>query len=538
MANKYCNIQGSTKIKDTYTDINVGFDKVETDVTNLNNTTNLEITNRQNADAAINARIDNIVNNPDGNKDAEIVDARNGYSTLKARLDTERQTAIFDRLRQQLVCNELSRIVTDPDNIRRLIFFDEIGAVNTVKDRCGYGDAYLSTNAANLSPDIAGNARILNFTNNAIWELDPWIEYNASSGNLPNSALERYPWGRVSYGGAIDSVSGGSLNVISDAGSGKYVEYNRDNSIAIETTKTVEVKAKFNGGGDSSYFFVSIGDGVKRAFVRMRKDGTLGYNNGTTDITISTGLNVTSDFILKYTFNTDGVKVYFNNVQQGDVIPYSNLRTEATTKTVLSLRAIDGSALDVSIYYVNYMLDTNSSLSFTDGSGNDLPFSLVWCGSLNSTGRLIAKNNQTTDNQNQEYEFFIDGSNLLNFRLRNKDNAYYIGRNCSDSVTADVGTFTTYIGTYDGSKSANGIKIYRGGVRVDDTSSTAGSYAGQTATNAKVGNYNIPGSGIKATIGNYKGAVIAIIAEELSATQCKQIDAVLRSYCGIDAVTL
>lgn len=355
MANKYCNLQGSSKIKDTYTDINVGFNKVETDVTNLDNAVNLEISNRQNADAALHTRIDNIVNNPDSGKDAEIVDARNSYSTLKARLDTEHQTAIFDRLRQQLVCNELSRIVTDPANIRALVFFDENGAVNTLKDRANSNrQAYLSANASQLSPDIAGNARVLNFTSSATWELE----------------------------------------------------------------------------------------------------------------------------------------------------------------------------------------SESNDLSFTDVAGNDLPFSLVWCGSLNGTGRLIAKNNQTTENPNQEYEFFVDGSNLLNFRLRNKDNAHYIGRRCSNSVTADVGTFTTYIGTYDASKSVGGIKIYRRGIRVDDTDSTVGSYSGQTATNARVGNYNISSGGTKTTIGNYKGAVIAIIAEELSAEQVKQIDAVLRSYCGVDAVTI
>ncbi len=429
------------------------------------------------------------------------------------------------RLHQQLVCNELSRIVTDPSNIRRLIFFDEIGAVNTVKDRCGYGDAYLSTDAENLSPDIVGNARVLDFTNNATWEIDPWIEYNASSGNLPSSTSERYPWSRVAYGGATDSVSGGSLNVISDAGSGKYVEYNRDNSIAIETTKTVEVKAKFNGGGDSSYFFASIGDGVKRAFIRMRKDGTLGYNNGTTDITISTGLNVTSDFILKYTFNTDGVKVYFNDVQQGGVIPYSNLKTEATTKTVLSFRAIEGSALDVSIYYFNYMLDTSKSLSFTDGAGNDQPFSLVWCGKDNTTtGQKFLLHKRNPDLTNAEYSL---STRPLAIRLIRS--AAYIGRTGEFNPAEG---YSTIISTYNGSKTSAGLKLYGNGVRIDDTDSNSGSYVGMTPTKSKVTN-NRPDY-----VGDAKYAVIAIIAEELTATQAKQIDAVLRSYCGVDAVSV
>jgi hypothetical protein len=233
----------------------------------------LEINNRQNADAALNTRIDNIVNNPDSGKDAEIVDARNSYSTLKARLDTEHQTAIFDRLRQQLVCNELSRIVSDPSNIRRLLFFDETGSVNTIKDRVAGNNAYLSTNANQLSPDIAGNARVLNFTNNATWEIDPWIEYNAISGNLPSSSSERYPWSRTVFGDAIGSVSGGTLNITATSGG---VIYKREVDFVVpEKTKQMETKAKFNGGGDDSYIAIDIRDGTRSARIKVYKSGTL-----------------------------------------------------------------------------------------------------------------------------------------------------------------------------------------------------------------------------------------------------------------------
>lgn len=74
MANKYCNLVGTNKIKDEYSKINTGFDKVETDVN------------------AINGRVDNIVNNPDPNKDLELVDLRNSniygvFPTAKARSD-------------------------------------------------------------------------------------------------------------------------------------------------------------------------------------------------------------------------------------------------------------------------------------------------------------------------------------------------------------------------------------------------------------------------------------------------------------------
>ncbi|NLD49343.1 MAG: hypothetical protein GX660_19460, partial [Clostridiaceae bacterium] len=261
----------------------------------LDTKVDLEISNRQNADATINARIDNIVNNPDGNKDVEIVDARNSYSTLKARLDTERQTAIFDRLRQQLVCNELSRIVSDPSNIRRLLFFDETGAVNTIKDRVAGNNAYLSANASSLSPDIVGNARVLNFSNNATWELDPWIEYNASSGNLPNSSSERYPWYLASTSGAVtETISAGKLTWVATIDSTRY--YRRENNkIAPTKTKSIEAKAVFGTSGTSDTLRLIIYDGVKGAVVRIYKNGNIRYlDSSSTYVIITTGLNVTS----------------------------------------------------------------------------------------------------------------------------------------------------------------------------------------------------------------------------------------------------
>ena len=43
MANKYCNLVGTNKIKDEYTKINTGFDRVEADIN------------------AVNARVDTII---------------------------------------------------------------------------------------------------------------------------------------------------------------------------------------------------------------------------------------------------------------------------------------------------------------------------------------------------------------------------------------------------------------------------------------------------------------------------------------------
>lgn len=70
MANKYCNLDGSKKIKDEYIKINVGFDKVEEDINNID------------------TRVNNIITTPaEGVSAQEIIDARKGKPTLGAKID-------------------------------------------------------------------------------------------------------------------------------------------------------------------------------------------------------------------------------------------------------------------------------------------------------------------------------------------------------------------------------------------------------------------------------------------------------------------
>ena len=79
--NKYANLVGTNKIKDEYTKINTGFDKVETDINTLD------------------ARVDTIITTPIEGEEAaqEIVDARvsaiksKTFTTLDARLEETEQ---------------------------------------------------------------------------------------------------------------------------------------------------------------------------------------------------------------------------------------------------------------------------------------------------------------------------------------------------------------------------------------------------------------------------------------------------------------
>lgn len=77
MANKYCNLDGSKKIKDEYQKINIGFDKVEEDVNKINDDIN-----------ALDERVDEIITTPVEDVSAEeIIDARGGNPTLGKRFE-------------------------------------------------------------------------------------------------------------------------------------------------------------------------------------------------------------------------------------------------------------------------------------------------------------------------------------------------------------------------------------------------------------------------------------------------------------------
>lgn len=77
MANKYCNLDGSKKIKDEYQKINIGFDKVEEDVNKINDDIN-----------ALDERVDEIITTPVEDVSAEeIIDARGGRPVLGKRFE-------------------------------------------------------------------------------------------------------------------------------------------------------------------------------------------------------------------------------------------------------------------------------------------------------------------------------------------------------------------------------------------------------------------------------------------------------------------
>jgi len=147
----------------------------------------------------------------------------------------------------------------------------------------------------------------------------------------------------------------------------------------------------------------------------------------------------------------------------------------------------------------------SDDFSFTDAvdgsgvSGNDMPFSIcVWFNSSNSTGNhyLISKHNSSVGMQGEWYCRFDSGKPL--FRIVTGPSAgNFLGRKAN--VAPSLNTWYMLTLTYDGSEVEGGLKMYLsrnhgwGTVRIDDTSTSAGSYTGMpnTATPLEAGRQNV-----------------------------------------------
>jgi len=157
----------------------------------------------------------------------------------------------------------------------------------------------------------------------------------------------------------------------------------------------------------------------------------------------------------------------------------------------------------------------NDNLSFGDGV-TDSPFSISsWVKMDTDTNFAICSKYSTTSII--EYQFtFVSGGRLM-FRLFDNASTVRIGRMTTD-ISSNVGSWTNFVATYDGSSTLAGLKIYVNGIRADVTDSTSGSYTSMHNTTAPfaIGKY--------AT--NYADGLIdetAVFNSELSASDVTSI---------------
>ena len=150
-----------------------------------------------------------------------------------------------------------------------------------------------------------------------------------------------------------------------------------------------------------------------------------------------------------------------DSFNENDGTIYGATWTSGKVGNALSFDGIDD--------YVN--IPDEDSLSFGDGISSDHPFSIsawVYMDTSIIKQRFVSK----ADNFNPadgEYLLTTDGYGRFSFFLCDKSLGFYpfIGRRWSELPSIDQWYYV--VGTYDGSGSSNGIKLYVDGVQVDDT---------------------------------------------------------------------
>ena len=127
-----------------------------------------------------------------------------------------------------------------------------------------------------------------------------------------------------------------------------------------------------------------------------------------------------------------------------------------------------------------------SAFSFTDGAGNDSPFSISAWVKFDDTNRerLVSKDTSTSS---REFLFGTNNSNKVNMLLGTATTNLDIQNN----TTLNTTDWFHVVSTYDGSGSASGLKVYVNADASSLTDSSLGSYAGMPSTsgNLEIGRF-------------------------------------------------
>ena len=179
-----------------------------------------------------------------------------------------------------------------------------------------------------------------------------------------------------------------------------------------------------------------------------------GSNNGTNN-----GATEYAGFVNTLVGDSSGMSQ--SNLVQSDlqtVAPYS--------KYALDFDGASGDYIDCG---------DSDDFSFTNGSGQDLPFTLsAWVNMDDASSfRIITKYGTNT-----EWYLYTTGSDILRFRTYDSANSSYIGRGYSTAMTSYQNQWIHIVGTYDGSEANSGFKLYINATRIDDTDVGSGTYNG------------------------------------------------------------
>jgi len=217
------------------------------------------------------------------------------------------------------------------------------------------------------------------------------------------------------------------------------------------------------------------------------------YNNGTPVAALS-GMPQSSNLISWWKLDTGGSTITDSagsnngtNSTPGAIQIISDVLAPQPSNgvsTTLPSTALQQSDLQFDSPYSNYSLSFDGTgdyidcgdsdiFSFGDGT-SDSPFSFsAWVNFIDATNSMILSKHTTGQ---FEYSFLVMSNDKLIFQLNSQLGSSLISRYYNTPITGYEGQWIHLVGTYDGSRSASGIKIYLNGTRVDDTDFISGTY--------------------------------------------------------------
>jgi hypothetical protein len=167
-----------------------------------------------------------------------------------------------------------------------------------------------------------------------------------------------------------------------------------------------------------------------------------------------------------------------------------------------------GNAMDFQVANTDYIRVADSDdLSFTDGSGNDEPFTIsAWVKPESISNYMIIVGKYDTAGT-KEYEIDVSDTGALRIFLWD-DGGYSAGIGVTSTSTLSSGNWYHVVTTYDGSETEGGLKIYVNGILQSTTSSSSGSYDGMQNEavdliigSRRPGTYEIPFDGVMDEVG-------------------------------------
>lgn len=175
-----------------------------------------------------------------------------------------------------------------------------------------------------------------------------------------------------------------------------------------------------------------------------------------------------------------------------------------------------------------------AAYSFGDGTF-DTPFSIVAVVNVTNTATsktILARRDLTTGVTKREFLLYLNSSELPIFLLYDESAGATIGRT-APAVTAATWLFLAV--TYDGSRTAGGIRIYSAAVQVDNADDNSGTYvAGEDTASLLYLGCDEDASGAMANF--YSGSMAMVgygVGKQLSVEELWEMSAGINAYYGL-----